>query len=254
MPRTPETPRTPSFTPVPRARRHNGWSPERQQAFIDALEDTGSVARAAKAVGMSPDGAYLLRRAPGGEEFARAWDEALRRGVHVLVHATMDRAIHGVAVPIMYRGQQVSERRVFSEKLAMFHLRNRLPEEFGGPAPARGAHGRFISAKEEEALKAEVATAERHRLNDAARIDLRARLDRIHAHWVGMLKDSPEHMAAYRLLFGPGAPGDPAGGDGAGVHLGRLPPPLSYALVGVALEEERGRLANPKGEDEPPPD
>ncbi|MCZ8171731.1 MAG: LysR family transcriptional regulator, partial [Brevundimonas sp.] len=51
----------PAFDPVPRKHRHDGWTPERQRAFIGALADTGSVSRAARHVNMSPEGAYYLR-------------------------------------------------------------------------------------------------------------------------------------------------------------------------------------------------
>ena len=40
-------PPLPDFTPVPRKYRHDGWTTERQRAFIAALADTGSVSRAA---------------------------------------------------------------------------------------------------------------------------------------------------------------------------------------------------------------
>lgn len=238
------------FQPVPRARpRHDGLTPERQAAFIDALEDLGSVAAAARSVGVSPDTAYKLRRQPGAEAFAAAWEAALARGVRALVDASMERAIRGVPVPVMYRGRKVAERRQFDEKLAMFHMRHRLPEQYGGIHAARDAKGgRFISKEEVERLKQE-AIAEHDGKGDAVRLDLRARLDRIHAHWVRTLSESPEHMAAYRLLFGPGAPGDLADGAGAGVHIGRLPPPLSYALIGVAREEEQRRLHGRKERD-----
>ena len=33
----------PAFEPVPRKFRHDGWTRERQKAFIAALADTGSV-------------------------------------------------------------------------------------------------------------------------------------------------------------------------------------------------------------------
>ena len=49
-----ERPPLPEFTPVPRkTARHDGWTPERQRAFIEALADTGSVRRAASMVNMS---------------------------------------------------------------------------------------------------------------------------------------------------------------------------------------------------------
>ena len=63
----------PAFTPVPRLKeRSNGWKPEVQRAFIEALADTGSVSHACKRVGRSTHGAYALRRSPGAEEFAAA--------------------------------------------------------------------------------------------------------------------------------------------------------------------------------------
>ena len=37
----------PDFDAVPRKHRHDGWTPERQRAFIEAFADTGSVSRAA---------------------------------------------------------------------------------------------------------------------------------------------------------------------------------------------------------------
>ncbi|MBA3527665.1 MAG: hypothetical protein H0T82_12230, partial [Sphingomonas sp.] len=47
------------FDPVPRLRkRRNGWTPETQAAFIEALSLCGCVARSARAVGMTPRSAY----------------------------------------------------------------------------------------------------------------------------------------------------------------------------------------------------
>jgi hypothetical protein len=68
--------RIPPFLPVPLVARHDGWSPVRQGDFIGVLAETGSVTRAAAAVGMSRASAYKLRAAPGAESFAAAWDAA----------------------------------------------------------------------------------------------------------------------------------------------------------------------------------
>jgi hypothetical protein len=67
----------PSFTPVPGRTRRDGWTAERQQAFIAALARTGGVGRAAAAAGMSRESAYRLRRREGAESFAAAWDSIL---------------------------------------------------------------------------------------------------------------------------------------------------------------------------------
>lgn len=122
----------PAFTPVPRqCNRHDGWTPERQCAFIEALADTGSVAAACKAVNMSTVGAYYLRRQPGAESFRKAWLAALDLGVMRLEDVAMERALHGVEVPVFYQGEQCGERRSYNDRLLMFILRNRASERFG---------------------------------------------------------------------------------------------------------------------------
>jgi hypothetical protein len=75
-----ERPPIPEFAPAPRKYRHDGWTPERQKAFVEALADCGSVRRAAAMVNMSNENAYVLRRSPGAEEFRRAWDAAATGG------------------------------------------------------------------------------------------------------------------------------------------------------------------------------
>lgn len=62
--------------PYPRIRR-DGWTPERQLRFLDALARTRSVTRAARAAGMSRESAYRLRTRKEGALFAAAWDRAL---------------------------------------------------------------------------------------------------------------------------------------------------------------------------------
>ena len=73
------TPRIPPFHPVPLRCRDDGWTPIRQAEFIGWLAQTRSVSAAARAVGMSRETAYRLRRHPGAAGFAAAWDIALRR-------------------------------------------------------------------------------------------------------------------------------------------------------------------------------
>jgi hypothetical protein len=128
-----DTPREtlPAFTPVPRkCARHDGWTPERQRGFIEALADTGSVRAAAHAVNMTPEGAYLLRRHPRGDSFRKAWEAALSLGVQRLEDVAMERALFGVEVPVYSYGKLVGTRRVFNDALLMFLLRNRAPRRF----------------------------------------------------------------------------------------------------------------------------
>jgi hypothetical protein len=61
------------FDPVPRQGvRRGGWSEERQRGLIAALVKCGSVAAAARSVGLTPRSAYLLADAPGAESFVMA--------------------------------------------------------------------------------------------------------------------------------------------------------------------------------------
>ena len=86
----------PAFTPVPRLKdRSNGWKPEVQRAFIEALAETGSVKAACRRVGRADAGAYQLRHHPEAGEFRAAWDAALDCGIRRLEDHAMDRALYG---------------------------------------------------------------------------------------------------------------------------------------------------------------
>jgi len=129
----------PAFTPVPRqTARHDGWTPERQRLFIEALADTGSVRAAAHAVNMTPEGAYQLRRHPEAGEFRKAWEAALALGVQRLEDVAMDRALNGVDVPVYHFGAVIGTRRVYNDRLLMFLLRNRAPKRFAADSLNNG--------------------------------------------------------------------------------------------------------------------
>jgi hypothetical protein len=112
------------FTPVPRRYRHDGWTPERQKAFIGALAVTGCVDRAARMVNIAQTNCYELRRAPGAEEFRRAWDAALDFAVPRLKDIAFQRAIEGELVPVFSGGKLMGFRRKYNDKLLMFCLRH----------------------------------------------------------------------------------------------------------------------------------
>jgi hypothetical protein len=71
----------------PEGSRRDGWTPERQLRFLDALVATRSVGRAAAATNMSREGAYRLRNRCEGTLFALLWDRALTPGpIRLEVH------------------------------------------------------------------------------------------------------------------------------------------------------------------------
>jgi hypothetical protein len=120
-----------SFAPIPLRSRHDGWTAERQTAFIEALAESACVEEACRRVGMSDSSAYRLRRHPEGALFREAWDAALDYGIHRLEQAALSRALNGVARPIFRSGEQVGEWRYYDERLTMFLLKSRRPARFG---------------------------------------------------------------------------------------------------------------------------
>jgi hypothetical protein len=120
-----QRPPIPAFAPVPRqCQRHDGWTPERQRAFIEALADTGSVSTACRMVNMASVGAYALRRHPQAAEFRRAWEAALDMGVQRLKDEAFERAINGQLVPVFVAGKLLGFRRKKNDRLLMFCLRH----------------------------------------------------------------------------------------------------------------------------------
>ena len=135
-------PALPDFTPVPRKFRHDGWTPDRQKAFIEALADTGCVSRAAAMVNMAQRNCYYLRRQPGAEEFRRAWEAALDFGVQRLKDVAFERAIEGELVPVFVAGKLMGYRRKRNDALLMFCLRH-----YGQDASGRRTTVNYFSSK-----------------------------------------------------------------------------------------------------------
>lgn len=125
------------WVPVLKKRRKDGWSPDKQRAFIEALADSGSVVTAAQCVGMSESSAYRLRRSPGAEAFDRAWSAAIDAASKKLLDAAFERALVGTDEPVFDRdGNRVGRRLRQSDRLLMFLLRAYAPDRFGERAAA----------------------------------------------------------------------------------------------------------------------
>jgi hypothetical protein len=127
------------WVPVKRRPRLDGWTEEKQRRFIEVLADTGLVSAAAKAVGLSRESAYKLRRAAHGEAFARAWDAARHHAGSFLEDMAFERAIEGVEQPVFNEyGEVICAKRVYNDRLLTFLLTHLKPERYG----RRGALGR----------------------------------------------------------------------------------------------------------------
>lgn len=195
----------PAFTPVPRkCERHDGWTPDRQRRFIEALADTGSVEAAARAVDMAERGAYELRRQPGAEGFRAAWEAALAIGVQRIEDVAMNRALNGVEEPVYSYGKLVGTRQRYNDRLLMFILRNRAPDRFAAGGGPRGLNAvsqmqldqlRAQWRKEWEAEQPNVSAAE-VRANIEAKIEaIRRRIERERPERRAVL--SAETLAAF---------------------------------------------------------
>lgn len=112
-PRWPAYLRIPPFVPVPMRSRRDGWTPERQGAFIGWLVETGSVVEAAARVGCSRESVYRLRRREGALGFVAAWDfaasadEALAPARKFTPEERVAAAFDGAVHVVMRRGRYV---------------------------------------------------------------------------------------------------------------------------------------------------
>lgn len=117
--------------PVPRRPRADGWTPDVQRAFIQALAETGTVEEACRIVEMSVGSAYRLRHAPGAESFALAWRGALTAAAERLLDVCFERAITGVDEPVFDRdGIRIGSKWRYDHRLAAFLLRAYFPDRF----------------------------------------------------------------------------------------------------------------------------
>lgn len=116
--------------------RHDGWTPERQAAFLRALAATHSVSAAAHSVGLTRQSAYKLRARLKGQPFDMAWDAAFQSAFDRLAEAAMERALNGVEVPHFHKGELVGTSRRFDERLTVALLAMRQGF-LRAPAPPR---------------------------------------------------------------------------------------------------------------------
>lgn len=189
----------PAFTPVPRKKaRSNGWNPDVQRAFIEALAETGSVEAACRRVNRAAVGAYLLRRHPQGGSFRKAWEAALDLGIQKIEDVAMDRALNGVEVPVYAYGRIIGTRRVYNDRLLMFMLRNRAPKRFAADG-ARGMNAldrqRVDKLKREWRREWEREQAEQAQADEAEILDsLNARLEAIRRNEEALMSEETRRL------------------------------------------------------------
>jgi len=131
-------PSAPDFEPVKLRYRHDGLTPARQVALIQAMAACGCIREACAKVGVSREAVYALRRRPDAHLAAAREDLALDGAADAVEDGVFSRAIHGVEVPHYYKGELVGTHRRYDERLAMFLLRYRKPYRYGKHVDRRG--------------------------------------------------------------------------------------------------------------------
>lgn len=112
------------YTP-PEPEPDERWTKRKMADFLRALAAEQSVAAAARSVGMSRQSAYKLRNRLKGEPFDIAWEAAFQHGYDALHQAALERALHGIEVPVWHKGEIVGTRRHYDERLTTFLLARR---------------------------------------------------------------------------------------------------------------------------------
>lgn len=125
--------------------RHDGWTTERQRAFLEQLADRGSVRAAALAVGMSTTSAYRLRARPEGRAFAAAWDAAIAFTARAIEDTVFERAIDGWDEPVFRNGEQIGTRKRYDNRLLRWLLTFKNPAEY---------HDQYFSCRPATKVKA----------------------------------------------------------------------------------------------------
>lgn len=91
-----------------------------QVRFLDRLAACGNVRAACAFAGVSPHTAYKARRRDA--QFAQLWDAALVLARPHAEAVLAARALDGVEVPMMFRGEVVGYRRHYDGRLLLAHL------------------------------------------------------------------------------------------------------------------------------------
>lgn len=123
------------FTPVPLRTRCDGWSPDVQLRFIRLLAEGAKPGEAAAMVGKNRQNAYALRRRPGAQSFADAWDAAASAGG--AVRASRSGKVPKPVRKVIPKGPQMD---------AAVERSQRQIEAAATPDEARAALGRMLDA------------------------------------------------------------------------------------------------------------
>jgi hypothetical protein len=195
------------FDPVPRrAARSNGFTPERQRAFVQALAAGGSVRLACKAIGCSSHAMYKLRNAAGAESFSAAWDNAVRRGARRVLDVMIDNAVNGTPEYLYQNGQLIAERRRFNTRGQMWLVAHYMPDQFaveGGLMHHPGSAAHMKWQKEQWRKEWYQEQQSKRRKFEDVRESIEKKIAAIERPRLVEYAKNPQKRAAYDLINGP---------------------------------------------------
>lgn len=150
--------------------------PRGQEIFLEILEITGSVRSAMDAIGM-PVVDTLKKELVQNQEFCERFDAAQERHRDSLYAAAYQRAVHGVAVPVMggqFKDRIVAYERKYSDSIMILMLKRHFPE-------FREATANRISVdnSQHKTINMEIDGADVSKLNREQRDKLRAFLESV---------------------------------------------------------------------------
>ena len=136
------------FKRAPGASRHEGWTPDKQRTFLEAVSEGHTVLQACEIVGLSKQSAYALRNSARGAGFALGWEAAVLKSRDALADELMERAFHGTRDTVTAdEDRRIVTRHRHDNRLALAML-NRL-DRMADAARAPGgtaAAARLIAA------------------------------------------------------------------------------------------------------------
>lgn len=118
--------------------RHDGWTADRQNIFIETLAKTRCVRDACRVAQISSTSAYNHRKRSAA--FDERWALALRRSDTTIGEVAWKRAVEGVEEDVWYHGKVVGQRKKYANDV----LRLLIQRDDNGAG--RDAQGRFAPA------------------------------------------------------------------------------------------------------------
>jgi hypothetical protein len=119
-----------------RTLRHDGWTPDRQRAFLESIAAGETVERACRLVQMSVASAYALKQRATGQSFALGWRAANLLGREAIADRMLTRAMDGYVETVTRPDGSTYSRHKYDNRTAMTLL-TRLDRRRSRPPPTR---------------------------------------------------------------------------------------------------------------------